>query len=83
MKTLIKLVLVTVLFCGAAYAEDGDMGNGGLWAGPVVSSPTADGDGDMGNGGKTCPQGQTCLTAQSEDGAFSFFSIVRNLIAGV
>ena len=83
MKTLIKVVLVAALFCGAAFADDGDLGNGGLWAGtPVSTTQSAEGDGDLGNGGKTCPQGQTCIASQPND-SFSFLAFVRNLIAGV
>lgn len=79
MKSTLKAVLVLALFCGTALAE-GDMGNGGLWAGDgvITSGPTAE-DGDMGNGGKTCPQGQTCLAGEPDE-SFSILKFVRSFL---
>lgn len=78
MKSTMKVFLVLALFCGSAMAE-GDMGNGGLWAGGTTTTRTTE-DGDMGNGGKTCPQGQTtCLVDSSADYKLAVYSFLSRL----
>lgn len=81
MKSTLKFVLLAALFCGTAMADDGDMGNGGLWAGTgtIVTAPTTE-DGDMGNGGKTCPPTQTtCFAGSSEEEGFSILDYLSGL----
>jgi len=35
MKSTLKLLMIVVLFCGTALADDGDMGGGGGFAPPA------------------------------------------------
>lgn len=53
MKSTLKLLLISVLFCGTAMA-DGDMGGGGGFA-PTVCETVQQTEGDMGGGGGLAP----------------------------
>ena len=81
MKTLSKVLLIVSLFCTFALADDGDMGNGGLWASKPETKIVTEDDGDMGNGGKTCPNGQTTCFAVDDNGGFNFYDLLGRLIA--
>jgi hypothetical protein len=61
MKLTIKLFLIVCLFSSVAFADEGNMGNGGLADGHQTNGGKTEGnqgtggfaDGDMGNDGKT------------------------------